>query len=62
MKKIIASFFRTNSKQTELSIDFFLFGVKFNFARKNNLAGIAIWTLGYDKSYPDLWDMINNIY
>lgn len=31
---------------------------KFDFAKSNDLGGIAIWTLGYDKDYPDLWEMI----
>ncbi len=31
---------------------------KFEFANKNNLQGIAIWALGYDKNYPELWDAI----
>ncbi len=34
--------------------------IKFNFAKTNNLGGIAIWTLGYDRDYPDLWDLIKN--
>lgn len=32
--------------------------IKFDFAKENDLGGIAIWTLGYDKEYPDLWNMI----
>ena len=31
---------------------------KFDFAKNNGLGGIAIWTLGYDKAYPDLWEML----
>ena len=34
--------------------------VKYDFAKKNDLAGIAIWALGYDKDYPDLWDILSN--
>jgi spore germination protein YaaH len=34
--------------------------VKFDFARDKNLAGIAIWTLGFDNNYPDLWNLIKN--
>lgn len=34
--------------------------VKFDFAKNQNLAGIAIWTLGFDKNYPDLWNLIQN--
>lgn len=33
-------------------------GIKYDFANKNDLAGIGIWTLGYDKNYPDLWNLI----
>lgn len=36
--------------------------IKFNFAKTNNLGGIAIWTLGYDKDYPDLWNLIKNYF
>ena len=32
--------------------------IKFDFANSKDLGGIAIWTLGYDKDYPDLWEMI----
>lgn len=35
-------------------------GIKFDFAKTNNLGGIAIWTLGYDRNYPDLWNLIKN--
>ena len=34
--------------------------IKFDFAKDNDLGGIAIWTLGYDKDYPDLWNMIKD--
>jgi spore germination protein YaaH len=34
--------------------------VRFDYANKQNFGGIAIWTLGYDKQYPDLWDMLSN--
>ena len=33
---------------------------KFDFAKVKNLGGIAIWTLGYDKAYPDLWSLIKS--
>ena len=35
-------------------------GIKFDFAKTNNLGGIAIWTLGYDRDYPDLWNLVQN--
>lgn len=31
---------------------------RFDFAKKQNLGGIGIWVLGYDKNYNDLWEMI----
>jgi len=31
---------------------------KFNYSVKQNFSGIAIWTIGFDKSYPDLWQLI----
>lgn len=34
-------------------------GIKFDFANQQNLGGIAIWTLGYDKNYPNLYDLID---
>ncbi len=37
-------------------------GLKFDFAKKNNFAGIAIWTLGYDNGYPDLWNLLLNTF
>lgn len=33
---------------------------RFDYANKQNFGGVAIWTLGYDKQFPDLWDIINN--
>lgn len=33
-------------------------GIKFDFAKEKDLAGVAIWTLGFDRDYPDLWDLI----
>lgn len=31
---------------------------RFNYANKQDFAGIAIWVLGYDKGYNDLWSLI----
>lgn len=36
--------------------------IKFDFAKTKDLGGIAIWTLGYDKDYPDLWNLIKNYF
>ena len=35
-------------------------GIKYDFAKNHRLGGIAIWVLGYDKNYTDLWDMLSN--
>ncbi len=31
---------------------------KFDFANSHNLAGVSIWSLGYDRNYTDLWNLI----
>lgn len=36
--------------------------VKYDFAKNQNFAGIAIWSLSYDKDYPDLWDILKQTY
>ncbi|MBV9120432.1 MAG: hypothetical protein JOZ39_06965 [Chloroflexi bacterium] len=33
-------------------------GLKYDFASSQGLAGVAIWTLGYDGAYPDLWSLV----
>ncbi|HSW48016.1 MAG TPA: glycosyl hydrolase family 18 protein [Candidatus Saccharimonadales bacterium] len=35
-------------------------GIKYDFVNKQDLGGIAIWVLGYDTTYPDLWDMMKD--
>lgn len=35
-------------------------GLKYQMAKDYNLAGIAIWALGYDGSYPELWDALSD--
>ncbi len=35
-------------------------GIKYDYAKNLDLAGVAIWTLGYDKQYPNLWQMIED--
>jgi spore germination protein len=35
---------------------------RFDYAEKQNLGGIAIWTLGSDKNYPDLWNKIDTTF
>jgi len=36
--------------------------VRFNYANNQNFAGIAIWTLGIDKNYPDLWNELQTTF
>ena len=36
--------------------------VKYAYARANRLAGIAIWVLGYDRDYPDLWNILQRTF
>lgn len=33
--------------------------IRLSYAKQQNLGGIAIWTLGYDKQYSDLWDIVS---
>jgi spore germination protein YaaH len=35
-------------------------GLKYDFAKNQDFGGVAIWVLGYDKDYPDLWNLIKN--
>lgn len=35
-------------------------GIKYDYANKQDFAGIAIWVLGYDKDYPDLWNLLKD--
>lgn len=36
--------------------------VKYAYARANGFAGIAIWVLGYDGKYPDLWNILRRTF
>jgi spore germination protein YaaH len=36
--------------------------IKDAFARDNGFAGVAIWVLGYDSNYPDLWDILRRTF
>lgn len=36
--------------------------VKDAYAKANGFAGIAIWVLGYDSKYPDLWDILRRTF
>ncbi|MCX7862293.1 MAG: glycosyl hydrolase family 18 protein [Bacteroidales bacterium] len=38
--------------------DGYTLGKKFELVWKRGIAGIAIWALGYDDGYPDLWNKI----
>ncbi|HWY79832.1 MAG TPA: glycosyl hydrolase family 18 protein [Candidatus Sulfotelmatobacter sp.] len=33
---------------------------RFDYANQQNFGGIALWTLGLDKNYPDIWDRIQS--
>lgn len=33
---------------------------KYDFAQTQGLSGVAIWALGYDGAYPDLWNLIKS--
>ena len=33
-------------------------GLKYDFIKEKNLRGVGIWALGYDGSYPELWDLL----
>ena len=33
-------------------------GLKYDFIKEKNLRGVGIWVLGYDGSYPELWDLL----
>ncbi len=36
--------------------------VKYDFAKSQNLAGIGIWSLGYDRDYPELWNIMKETF
>lgn len=35
---------------------------KFAYAVGENFAGVALWTVGFDKQYNDLWDLIHSFF
>lgn len=35
---------------------------KYAYAKANGFAGIAIWVLGYDGKYPDLWNILRSTF
>lgn len=35
-------------------------GAKYDFMQSQQLSGVAIWTLGYDKQYPELWNLLTS--
>ncbi|MEK7571716.1 MAG: glycoside hydrolase family 18 protein [Patescibacteria group bacterium] len=37
-------------------------GVRFDYAKKNELGGVAIWVLGYDKGYDELWNLLQQTF
>jgi spore germination protein YaaH len=36
--------------------------VKYSYAKANGFAGTAIWVLGYDSKYPDLWNILRGTF
>lgn len=36
--------------------------IKYDYAKNQDFSGIAIWSLGYDKDYPDLWDILKQTF
>lgn len=36
--------------------------VKYDFAKARGIEGIAIWALGYDNGYPDLWEILQQTF
>lgn len=35
---------------------------KFAYAASENFAGVALWTVGFDKQYNDLWNIISSLF
>lgn len=35
-------------------------GIKYDFANQQDFKGVAIWVLGYDKDYPELWNLMKD--
>lgn len=35
-------------------------GLKYDLAKSKNLKGIGMWALGYDKHYPELWNVLRD--
>ncbi|HOX40911.1 MAG TPA: glycosyl hydrolase family 18 protein [bacterium] len=35
---------------------------KYDYAKNQNFSGVAIWSLGYDREYPDLWDILRQTF
>ncbi len=33
-------------------------GIKYDFAKSKNLAGVGMWALGFDNGYSELWDVL----
>lgn len=35
---------------------------RFDYASKENFGGVALWTLGLDKNYPDIWNSLESTF
>lgn len=33
--------------------------IKYDFAKQENLAGVGIWALGFEKGYPQMWSLLS---
>ena len=33
-------------------------GLKFDLAKQSGLGGVAIWAMGYDDGFDDLWELV----
>ncbi|MDO5968954.1 glycosyl hydrolase family 18 protein [Flavivirga aquimarina] len=64
ISKSAYSTYRVKGKKTEYRQCWFendsSFVYKTNLIKKNKLAGLGLWALGYDKGYDDIWNVIYN--
>ena len=49
---------RTNTWRMIFLDDTRSLGVKYDFAKSNNLGGVGMWALGFDDGRPELWDLL----
>ncbi|MFI5267710.1 MAG: glycosyl hydrolase family 18 protein [Chloroflexota bacterium] len=51
---------KTNTQREAWFEDQRSVSAKYDFAKTQGLGGVAIWTLGYDGAYPELWGLIKD--